>query len=41
MKTENKKILDDALSILKGFGIKESEIILTGSLALDAYGLLQ
>ncbi len=40
MKTENKKILDDALSILKGFGIKESEIVLTGSLALDAYGLL-
>lgn len=40
MKTENKKILEDSLSILKGFGIKESEIVLTGSLALDAYGLL-
>lgn len=40
MKSDNKKILEDALSILKSFGIKESEIVLTDSLALDAYGLL-
>lgn len=40
MRKDSKKLLDDCISILKGFGIKEHEIVITGSIALDIYGLL-
>lgn len=40
MTTENKIFVSDCLSVVKGFGIKENEIVITGSIALDICDLL-
>lgn len=40
MREESKRMMEDGISILKGFGIKDNEIVITGSIALDIYGLL-
>lgn len=37
---KNKKYFDKAISTLNKMGIKNEDIIVTGSIALDIYGLL-
>lgn len=40
MKKENKKFLNESITLLKLFGVKEREIVITGSIALDICGML-